>query len=672
MSPPSGSTPSSEQGAEGHPPARFVMHCTPNTHTTYKRVISDYLSDLWSTASVPEQPLMNGGEIAAGFQEATLADAAVVWRFERPHLGPPTRQSAGRGPGVGGFANRFASLQFLANKTTMADYFTWCENIEIDLLLAAGRLSAGDLSTAERFSLSSRPLSVALQPTTFCLPRDAAALSRHLHYVTGPEDAESPGAPAAGSFSDAYIAKPPDGCGGAAITLLKAQRGTVDRDAGQEADETLLPPSIMSLAMWAGREKRRQLVVQRYLSNPRLVSGVKFDLRVYVLIAEVGSHDSGRQDFETRVWIYSDGLARFCTRLYEKPRIGDAPADEGTPNPVALHGYSDTVYVSVADDGPSLATHLSNSSRARQEVINCRSMANEGDDIATVLETNGLVDLHALESVNRALGAEEGILPIGTRALTPGCPKCPLLSLRPAGAAAKPAPRRAEPTRASGAPAAGGSPTSPGQAPGLITDQQWHSVQSLILRSLRRAGDYAIQNAMALHPTPDAPSQAPAGEGPATAAAAAAAAAAASDPWCWLTSLNSADGAGSKRRCYELLGFDIMFDENDHPWILEVNASPSLSIDLEGSDVDLPSSSAAAAGASSSTGARPKVDIPSSDVVVKLPLVTDLLSVLEYEIGRRPTTDRAPATPPHPGETVTCSCCGLTDLRVGGFSLFRV
>jgi hypothetical protein len=52
------------------------------------------------------------------------------------------------------------------------------------------------------------------------------------------------------------------------------------------------------------------MVIQRYLDDPLLVDGLKFDLRVYVVITGTNP---------VKAFVCSEGLARFCTEPYEKP-----------------------------------------------------------------------------------------------------------------------------------------------------------------------------------------------------------------------------------------------------------------------------------------------------------------------------------------------------------------
>jgi len=50
--------------------------------------------------------------------------------------------------------------------------------------------------------------------------------------------------------------------------------------------------------------ENRDIIVQRYLSKPLLLDGIKFDLRVYVVVMGFNP---------IQAYICDEGLARFCT-----------------------------------------------------------------------------------------------------------------------------------------------------------------------------------------------------------------------------------------------------------------------------------------------------------------------------------------------------------------------
>ncbi len=57
-------------------------------------------------------------------------------------------------------------------------------------------------------------------------------------------------------------------------------------------------------------DRTSQAIVQKYLPNPMLYKGLKFDLRIYVLVAGVDP---------LKLFIFHEGLTRLATEKYEPP-----------------------------------------------------------------------------------------------------------------------------------------------------------------------------------------------------------------------------------------------------------------------------------------------------------------------------------------------------------------
>lgn len=107
-------------------------------------------------------------------------------------------------------------------------------------------------------------------PSTYILPRDLSEI-RSLFGSTG-------------RSKYTFIVKPDGGCQGKGIFLTK----TFD----------------------AIEDLKTTHVAQRYISNPLLIDGKKFDLRLYVLITSCDP---------LRIYLFKDGLVRLCTEDFLKP-----------------------------------------------------------------------------------------------------------------------------------------------------------------------------------------------------------------------------------------------------------------------------------------------------------------------------------------------------------------
>ncbi len=81
------------------------------------------------------------------------------------------------------------------------------------------------------------------------------------------------------------------------------------------------------------------MVVSEYISNPLLVNGLKFDLRIYVGITCFNP---------LRIYMYEEGLVRFATEKYE-PNFDNAESLFAHLTNYSLNKYSEN-YVPNDDD----------------------------------------------------------------------------------------------------------------------------------------------------------------------------------------------------------------------------------------------------------------------------------------------------------------------------------
>lgn len=58
--------------------------------------------------------------------------------------------------------------------------------------------------------------------------------------------------------------------------------------------------------------KHEEIVVQRYINNPYLINGLKFDFRIYVIV-------TGKTEGKMHAYVADEGIARFCSEQYQSP-----------------------------------------------------------------------------------------------------------------------------------------------------------------------------------------------------------------------------------------------------------------------------------------------------------------------------------------------------------------
>lgn len=128
------------------------------------------------------------------------------------------------------------------------------------------------------------------------------------------------------------IAKPQSGSQGKGIVLFQL-----------DSDHTNMSATCRTrqlLDKWSNE----RMVVQRFIENPLLIDGFKWDMRVYVLITNLEP---------LTVYLYDDGLARFCTEAYESPDSTNLDNDEMHLTNYSINSESDAFIDTDSDDSGS-------------------------------------------------------------------------------------------------------------------------------------------------------------------------------------------------------------------------------------------------------------------------------------------------------------------------------
>jgi len=261
-------------------------------------------------------------------------------------------------------------------------------------------------------------------------------------------------------------------------------------------------------------------VAQEYLERPLLLGGRKFDCRVYVLVRSV---------WPLEVHVYREGLARLASVPYRAP-------DAGNLSDQTMHLTNYSINKRGAGDGAETDDPDTGCKRLLSDAL--RQVAAEQ---AAAREAAGGGAGDGGEGAPRGEGGE--------------------------------APRGARRRRPRG---------------GVTEESLWESIEELAVKTLLSVHPHLAHAYCCAVPAASAP------PGPNPAVEAEGAGPAGSLEAAIEATLRKTHGIGSRKThgksarpsgrpedslCFELLGFDVMFDERLKPWLVEINHSPSFGAD---------------------------------------------------------------------------------------------
>jgi len=178
--------------------------------------------------------------------------------------------------------------------------------VDAAIALTAATATAADSGTANSVPATA-PL-IDFVPLTWTLPGEYAVFADEFKRAQLSASASSPAV---------FIVKPNAKSQGKGIELLH---------------------KAAQLKRWAalaklGSDPRHTYVVSRYIADPLLIGGRKFDLRMYVLVT--------RYRPSLKAWVYREGFARFCNVAYDGTAGSLANSEMHLTN-VAIQKHGDT------------------------------------------------------------------------------------------------------------------------------------------------------------------------------------------------------------------------------------------------------------------------------------------------------------------------------------------
>ena len=181
-------------------------------------------------------------------------------------------------------------------------------------------------------------------------------------------------------------------------TIFGGREGS-SRDASDRSDRSDRAP-VSGLPVGESEERPgAAFVCQRYLVDPMLLDGLKFDLRVYVLVL-------GLPGFPA--FVAKDGLARLCTEKYERPggKGGGGGSASSGSNP---RGFLTNYAVNKKAEGFERSDFADEGSKRSLESVMRRMGEGAWGKIEALVEATVGAVSHAFDDAARAMRVDPGM-----------------------------------------------------------------------------------------------------------------------------------------------------------------------------------------------------------------------------------------------------------------------